>query len=102
MELKEMIKVMQHYADGGEIEFSDDNFKTVLGEANKKDDEDLGWDWDEFDYRIKEQKQNVTIEKWLMRGDTGCCFVLEGDSSYFESNQNITKVKLLYTYEEEL
>ena len=102
MELKEMIKVMQHYEDGGEIEFSDDNFEKVIGKANKEDDGKLCWDWDEFDYRIKEGKQKVTIEKWLMQGDTGCCFVLEGDSSYFEGYQNITKVKLLETYEVEL
>ena len=102
MELKEMIKVMQHFADGGKVEFSDDKFKTVLGEANKKDDGGLSWDWDTYNYRIKESKQKVTIEKWLMRGDTGCCFVLEGASSYFEGYQNITKVKLIESYEVEL
>ena len=37
MELKEMIKVMQHYDNGGEVEFSEDYFKVVLGEANKKE-----------------------------------------------------------------
>ena len=36
MELKEMIKVMTHYLNGGDVEFSDDKFKTVFGEANKK------------------------------------------------------------------
>ena len=102
MELCEMIKVMQHYADGGTVEYSEDCFKTIQGEANNEDDGGLCWDWDTYDYRIKEQKQKVTIEKWLMRGDTGCCFVLEGDSSYFEGYQNITKVKLLETYGVEL
>ena len=102
MKIDEMIKVMEHYKNGGKVEFSEDDFKVVLGEANEKDDGDLCWDWDTFKYRIKEQKQKVTIEKWLMRGDTGCCFVLEGDSSYFEGYQNITKVKLLETYEVEL
>ena len=95
MELKEMIKVMEHFKNGGKVEFKqkrEDDTKWRLACPY--------WSWDSFDYRIKKPK--VTIEKWLMRGDTGCCFVLEGDSSYFESNQNITKVKLLYTYEEEL
>ena len=102
MKLKEMIKVMQHFEDGGEVEYSQDNFKTILGAANKQRAGNLSWDWGTLKYRIKEPKQKVTIEKWLMRGDTGCCFVLEGDSSYFEGYQNITKVKLLETYEVEL
>ena len=94
MELKEMIKVMRHYDNFGEIEiYKNDRWTIGVNPI---------WDWDTFDYRIKEPKQKVTIEKWLMRGDTGCCFVLEGDSSYFESYQNITKVKLLDTYEGEL
>ena len=64
MELKEMIKVMQHYEDGGDIEYSNDNFETVLGESNKEDDDAfLCWDWDEFDYRIKEQKQKKINNK---------------------------------------
>ena len=94
MKLSEMIKVMQHYEDGGSIEvYKNDRWTIGVNPI---------WDWDTFDYRIKEPKQKVTIEKWLMRGDTGCCFVLEGDSNYFESYQNITKVKLLDTYEGEL
>ena len=96
MELKKMIKVMQHFADGGEVECVDkgnDNWEIVTKPL---------WNWDDCDYRIKEPKQKVTIEKWLMRGDTGSCFVLEGNSSYFEDYRNITKVKLLDTYEVEL
>ena len=96
MELKEMIKVMQHYEDGGEVECS------IKEENNWINFSSYCWNWETRDYRIKDEKQKVTIEKWLMRGDTGCCFVLEGDSSYFEGYQNITKVKLLETYEVEL
>ena len=55
-----------------------------------------------YDVSFEDEKQKVIIEKWLMRGDTGYCFVLEGDSSYFEGYQNITRVKLLDTYEVEL
>ena len=96
IELKEMIKVMQHYENGGEVECAEKGFDEW------KIANDPSWLWYDYNYRIKEPKQKVTIEKWLMRGDTGCCFVLEGDSSYFESYQNITKVKLLDTYEGEL
>ena len=94
--LKEKIKVMEHYENGGEVECvekGNNNWEIVTKPL---------WNWDDFDYRIKKQKQKVTIEKWLMRGDTGSCFVLEGNSSYFEDYRNITKVKLLDTYEVEL
>ena len=107
MELKEMIKVMQHYDNGGDVEFSDDKFKTLLGEANKEDAGELCWDWDEFDYRIKEQKQNVTIEKWLIKDvDSGEHFII--GTSDIELNlkdfPEWKKVKLLETnvYEVEL
>ena len=51
--IKEMIEVMEGFDKGEVIEFSEDGFKTILGEANKKDDSDLGWNWEDFDYRIK-------------------------------------------------
>ena len=96
MELSEMIKVMQHYDNGGTVECSVTGFND-WGIANRP-----CWNWDAYTYRIKEPKQKVTIEKWLVRGDTGYCFVLEGNNSYFKGYQNITKVKLLETYEVEL
>ena len=77
MELKEMIKVMQHFDNGGEVEFSRDNFKTILGTANKKYDGHLSWDWDTYDYRIKDEKEKVTIEKWLFRDKQGDFLVIE-------------------------
>ena len=51
MELKEMIKIMQHYENNGEIEFK------------RRDDDDTkwrklllgpGWNWDKYTYRIEE------------------------------------------------
>ncbi len=96
MELKEMIKVMQHYENGGDVEFSTDNFKTVTT-ANKKRVGALCWNWDSFYYRIKEQK--VTIEKWLVKDTDGVYRIIEtsmADKLYFE------KIKLLDTYEVEL
>ena len=98
MELKEMIKVMQHFADGGDIEFSDDKFKTVLGESNKEDDGGLCWDWDEFDYRIKKQK--VIIEKWLFRDKQGDFLVIEISNA--DNYKQYEKVKLIESYEVEL
>lgn len=104
MELKEMIKVMQHFKDGGEVEFSENNFKTILDTANKNDG-DLCWDWDTFKYRIKEQKQKVTIEKWLIKDvDSGEHFIMESSDANLtlKAFPNGCKVKLLETYEVEL
>ena len=96
-----MIKVMQHYEDGGEIEFSNDNFETVHGEFNKEDDGGLCLNWDEFDYRIKEQKRKVTIEKWLMQ-DTIDKEYRVIETSLVDSFINFKKVKLIESYEIEL
>ena len=73
MELKEMIKVMQHYADGGEVEvYKNDRWTIGVNPI---------WDWDTFDYRIKEQKQKVTIEKWLCEYVE--CEELKGSKRFF-------------------
>ena len=99
MELCEMIKVMQHYDNGGDVEYSEDCFKTIKGESNNKNRVGLSWDWNEFDYRIKEQKQKVTIEKWLVKDTDGVYRIIEtsmADKLYFK------KIKLLDTYEVEL
>ena len=58
-----MIKVMQHYADGGGVECSSKG----RGIWNTLSNSDHYWNWQTMDYRIKQQKQKVTIEKWLMQ-----------------------------------
>ena len=98
-DLKEQIEIMTHYLNGGEVEFSDDNFETVMGKANKEDDGKLCWNWDEFDYRIKEPKQKLTIEKWLCRDYHEKFIVIETtdiDEYYYK------KVKFIESYEVEL
>ena len=105
MELKEMIKVMQHYDDGGEIEFSENDFKVVLGEANEKDDGDMSWNWDTYKYRIKTQKTKVTIEKWLLKDvGSGEYFIMDSSdiNLTLQEIEKWKKVKLLDTYEVEL
>ena len=93
MELKEMIKVMQHYADGGEVECvekGNDNWEIVTKPL---------WNWDDFEYRIKEQKQKVTIEKWLCQNNQGDFIVFDTtniDEYYYK------KVKLIESFEVEL
>ena len=101
MELCEMIKVMQHYENGGEVEFSRDNFKTILGTVNKKYDGDLIWDWATYTYRIKEPKQKVTIEKWLMQSTIDKEYRIF-ETSLVDTVVNFKKVKLIESYEVKL
>ena len=100
MELKEMIKVMQHYDNGGEIECSEDGFKTVLCTADKERDGDLSWNWEAFKYRIKEPKQKVTIEKWLCLDNQGNYIIVE--TSNIDGYRYLEKVKLIESYKIEL
>ena len=101
MKTTDMIKVMQHYVDGGEIEYSHNNLNSVFGDAIKKHDGDLAWDWNTYTYRISEPKQKVTIEKWLMQStiDKECRII---ETSLVDTVVNFKKVKLLETYEVEL
>ena len=103
MELKEMIKVMQHYEDGGDVEYSEDCFKTIKGESNNKNRLGLSWDWNEFGYRIKEQKQKITIEKWLVE-ENDIKFVVETSDadSWLKSFPTAQKLKLIESYEVEI
>ena len=96
MELKEMIKVMQHFEDGGDIEYAlkEDEYINWSKCANPL------WDWFEFMYRIKEPKQKVTIEKWLCQERQGDFTVIE--SSNIESYIYAKKIKLIESYEVEL
>lgn len=104
-DLKEQIEIMTHYLNGGEVEFSENNFKTIHGESNSKNRMGLSWDWARFSYRIKEQKQKATIGKWLLKDvDSGEYLIMES------SDVNLTlkdfpkwiKIKILETYEVEL
>lgn len=93
MELKEMIKVMQHFEDSGEIEVKGKN----------EEDTEWGltdypiWDWCIFEYRIKKPKQKVTIEKWLCRSSFGNFVILE--CSNVDMLESFVKVKFIESYE---
>ena len=95
MELKEMIKVMTHYLNGGTVECVDkgnDNWEIVTNPL---------WNFDDFEYRIKEQKQKVTIEKWLMQSTIDKEYRII-ETSLVDKVVNFKKVKLIKTYEIEL
>ena len=92
-DLKEQIEIMTHYLNGGEVECvekGNDNWEIVTNPL---------WNWGDFEYRIKEPKQKVTIEKWLVKDTDGVYRIIEtsmADKLYFK------KIKLLDTYEVEL
>lgn len=78
-ETKKAIAVMQHYADGGEAEYTfqgDDNWLLV---------KNPGWDWDNYDYRIKRTMPEVG--KWyeFPRGGKYKCIAFEFGYYYFSN-----------------
>ena len=94
MKIDDMIKVMKHYADGGEVEAGIKNSK-LWSDCNYPE-----WNWNSMDYRIKEQKQKVTIEKWLMLDTSGDYIVFE--TSDVTTLNGYEAIKLLETYEVEI
>ena len=97
MKLSEMIKVMQHYENGGEVEFKPKNGnsdKWILSDGPT-------WDWYDYEHRIKEQKPKVTIEKWLMQSTIDKEYRII-ETSLVDKVVNFKKVKLIESYEVEL
>jgi len=99
--IQEQIEVMQHFANGGEVEVKGLGGNTFILDKNPI------WDFNCNDYRIKEQKKTITIEKWLCEYNR--CEKLEGSKRFFILEKvvpfefgNGKKVKLLDTYEVEL
>ncbi len=99
--IQEQIEVMQHFANGGQIECKASGKKEFVSITVPY------WNWDHVDYRIKEQKKTITIEKWLCEYNR--CEKLEGSERFFILEKvvpfefgNGKKIKLLNTYEVEL
>lgn len=95
--IKEMIEVMEWFEEGGVIENNDPNnpFWGVCYCPN--------WDW-----RVKEIKQKVTIEKWLIEdisiNTKGIKVVIETSDidSWLKSFPEAKKIKLIESYEVEI
>ena len=97
MTTAEIIVIMQHYENGGKVEYSEkkgggNHWTTVTSPS---------WDWAYFEYRIKEPKQKVTIEKWLMQSTIDKEYRII-ETSLVDTVVNFKKVKLIETYEVEL
>ena len=103
--LKEMIEVMQHYKNCGEVEFiTKGNIGTRWETVTLP-----SWDWSHFDYRIKkekEEKPKIVIGKWLLY-DKDDDFYFECRTSKVEEmlkwdSDSTVIVKLLESYEVEI
>ncbi len=94
-DLKKQIEIMTHYLNGGEIEYS--NRESNIWSRSSTPI----WDWHTFKYRIKEPKQKVTIEKWLMQSTIDKEYRVVETSS-IRKYALYKKVKLLESYEIEL
>lgn len=100
--IKEQIEVMQHFANGGEVEVYYSNVNTWADMTDKH-----SFNWYGSNYRIKEKKQTVIIEKWLCEYEG--CKELKGSKRFiiiekivpFEIG-GLKKVKLLDSNEVEL
>ena len=95
--IQEQIEIMQHFENDGQIETKAYHNSDWIGVDFPK------WDWSLQDYRIKEQKTTITIEKWLISYKDDIYQILIGNRDYF--NKNIhpqAKIKLLESYEVEL
>ena len=95
--IKEMIKVMQHYADGGAIQ------RCNFGSHNYSDITTEGYLFNFCDYKYRIKKEKVTIEKWLIE-ENDIKFVVETSDidSWLESFPTAQKLKLIESYEVEI
>jgi len=74
MSLDEMIAVMQHYRDGGEVEYRSYSY------PEWKDAVTPIWNFNKYDYRIKEKTK--TVYEWMFKDNLGNWFV--SDSLFTE------------------
>ena len=99
--IQEQIEVMQHFVNGRKIEyrektFNNNNTWTIMPEIKE-----IQFNFADFDYRIKEQKGTIVIEKWLLERD-GEITVEEGNKERIDNWSSWKKVKLLCSYEVEI
>ena len=97
MELKKMIEIMQHFENGGVIQrcnFGSHNYSDITTEGYL-------FNFCDYKYRIKEPKQEVIIETWLMQSTIDKEYRIF-ETSLVDTVVNFKKVKLIESYEVEL
>ena len=93
--IQEQIEVMQHFANGGEIQYNDG-----IGWCSKNIPD---FNWIDYDYRIKKPRVTVTIEKWLTYNKMYDNYsILETSKIDIIIGSVLQKVKLLDSYEVEV
>ena len=95
----EMIAVIQHHKDGGEVQFYAYNEPDTLYIGD-----DIIWNFNRYFYRPyvePKSKQIVTIEKWLAESAFEGYLIIEGTKEYIQDFSNV-KVKLLSTRDVEI
>ena len=97
MILKEMIKVMEHFDNGGKVEVRLEN----NNRGNWTPASNPSWNWNFYDYQIKEHNKKVTIEKWLMQSTIDKEYRII-ETSLVDTVVNFKKIKLIESYEVEL
>ena len=97
--IKEMIEVMEHYEKRREVEFITKGYIGTRWETVTLP----SWDWSYFDYRIKQLKQKVMIEKWLVE-ESNIKVVVEASDidSWLKPLPTAKKLKLIESYEVEI
>ena len=63
MNTQEMIEVMQHFADGGKVEFCHN------GDGEWFPTRTPAWDWAITTYRIAPRKTTIHVYGWLVKGE---------------------------------
>lgn len=100
--IKEMIEVMEAYTKGAVIEYTDTYYPFWEAVTHPS------WDWSRYEYRVKEIKQKVTIEKWLIEDISlnakGIKVVIETSdiASWLSYYPKARKIKLIESYEVEI
>lgn len=66
MKTRDMIEIMQHYADGGTVEMRAYCGDHSLGWTEVPSIYYCEWDWTRFEFRIKPERRAVPRDRWLV------------------------------------
>jgi len=72
MTTEQMIEVMQHHANNGEVVFT---HRGELGSWEVLPKQYIYWNWDEYNYRIKPEPKKKTVWFWRVKTKSGGFFI---------------------------
>ena len=91
--LKEMMKVMEHFDNGGKVEFKDKSIDGWNGD-NSPD-----WNWAFYEYRIKQEPKTDWLKTGWVKEKAGAKYMITG---YDEDNGQPYKIDGVWYSEEEM